>query len=244
MGRRFTRLAGVMIAALASVAFVAGTAGASTGAATATKEQAGYQVTGAQFAGIHGTVYLRNASQYAGSIAGLGQSVQLWGGGKVYVFGISNSTVSGPWSPAFAVFDSTTHALLCSTANATCPDVPASWTSGTANVATGQYIRISAFYSKATGQINVTVAPASSGLTTSYSYHAGTGISFKEARIGTEFGADPWSAPAFTAPASRLKTASFASAGIVNYLGKSHPLTGYWLTSPLAMTGSGSSRGG
>lgn len=238
--KRIYQAAAAIVPALAAVALTAGTASALTGPTVPTKEEAGYQVTGAQFAGIHGTVYLRNAAQYSASVAGLGQSVQLWGGGKVFVLGVSNGTVSGPYSPAVAVFNSTTHALICSTANATCPDVPASWTSGAANVPTGHYVRISAFYTTATGVILFTVADTTAGTATSYSYDAGTGISFKQARLGSEYGNDPWSAPPFTAPAGQQKVAAFTSAGITNYLGKSFSLTGYWTTSPLAMTGAGS----
>lgn len=206
----------------------------------ATPEQAGYQLTGAQFAGIHGTVYLRNATQYAASVGGLGQSVQLWGGGKVYVLGLSNSTTSGPYSPAVAVFDATTHALICATANSTCPDVPASWLSGAANVPTGHTARLSAYYDHADGTIKFTVADVTAGTAHSFVYDAGLAISFTQARIGTEFGSDPWTAPTFHAPATQEKTAAFTSAGIVNYKGRSYPLTGYWTTAALSMTGAGS----
>ena len=61
-----------------------------------TKEQAGYQFTGAQFRYAQATVYLRNASQYSASIGGLGQSVQFWGGGRVYVLGVSDTTTHEP----------------------------------------------------------------------------------------------------------------------------------------------------
>ena len=88
----------VLPAALAATA-----ASAATGPVTATKEQAGYQFTGAQFRYAQATVYLRNASQYSGSIGALGQSVQFWGGGRVYVLGVSDTTTTSPYSPAVAV---------------------------------------------------------------------------------------------------------------------------------------------
>src|SRR5258705_553419 len=89
---------------------IATAAGAATGPVTPTKEQAGYQFTGAQFRYAQATVYLRNASQYSASIGGLGQSVQFWGGGRVYVLGVSDTTSSSPWSPNVAGSSPTTRA--------------------------------------------------------------------------------------------------------------------------------------
>jgi hypothetical protein len=212
-----------------------------------TPEMAGVQLTGAQFAGIHQTFYIRQAAQYAGSVSGYGHSIVLWGGGKVYVFGLSNTTTPGPFSPAVAVFDATTHALICATANSTCPDVPASWTSGTANIPAGHTARESGFYSKNAGAIHFTLADNTTGTSTTFSYQVaapGVKVSFTQARAGTEFGSDPWSAPAsFTHPATTTKVASYTSVGWVNYLGRNHPLTAggqYWHTALLSMTGTGS----
>lgn len=241
-------------AALCAAAATAGTLGLSAlaapaGASTdpATAEMAGVQLTNAQFAGVHQTFYVRQAAQYAGSVGGYGHSIVLWGGGKVYVFGLSDTTTSSPFSPAVAVFNATTHALICATASSTCPDVPASWTSGTANVPAGHTARESDFYSRNAGALHFTLADNTAGTSSTFSYQVaapGVKVSFTQARLGTEFGNDPWSPPgSFTHPATRTKVASYTSVGWVNYLGKNHPLTAagqYWHTSLLSMTGSGS----
>ena len=70
--------------------------------------------------------------------------------------------------------------------------------------------------------------------------NVGTGVNFTQARIGTEFGDTPWSAPAFTAPASQQKTASIFNGTLTNYRGQRYGLTGYWVNTPLIMTGAGS----
>jgi hypothetical protein len=219
----------------------AGSAVAATGGHDpATVEQAGYQLTNGQFRYVHEEVYLRNASQYAGSVAGLGQSIQFWGGGNVYVLGVSNSSTTGPWSPAVAIFNSSTHALICSTAAATpCTGTPQSWINGL-NYTTGDTVVLSMFYDTLQGTLGSTVRDVTNGTATTFTYDAGTGISFGKVRLGTEFGSDPWTAPAFTPPASQLKAAAFTNAGVTNYKGNKHSLVSYFTTAALTMTGAGS----
>ena len=92
---RLTRLAALTAAALTlalPAGLTAATASAATGKVIPTKEEAGYQFTGAQFRYAQASVYLRNASQYSAYVGGLGQSVQFWGGGDVYVLGVSDTT--------------------------------------------------------------------------------------------------------------------------------------------------------
>ncbi len=55
--------------------------------------------------------------------------------------------------------------------------------------------------------------------TSGFTLNVGTGVSFKEVRIGSEFGDTPWSAPAFTAPASQTKVAAFSGGQLTNYKG-------------------------
>ena len=69
----------------------------------------------------------------------------------------------------------------------------------------------------------------------------GTGVSFTQVRIGTEFGNDPWSPPAsFTPPAAQTKLAAFSGGQLTNYKGTKFGFSGYFTTAPLIMTGPGS----
>ena len=115
MGRlsKFFTIATAAAALVLPAGSTATAASAATCPVTPTKEQAGYQFTEAQFRYAQASVYLRNASQYSAFIGGLGQSVQFWGGGRVYVLGVSNTTTTSPWSPNVAVFNNSTHSLVC-----------------------------------------------------------------------------------------------------------------------------------
>ena len=223
------------------VGLTATAASAATGPVTPTKEEAGYQFTGAQFRYAQASVYLRNASQYSASIGGLGQSVQFWGGGNVYVLGVSDSTTTSPYSPAVAVFNNSTHALVCATAGTNpCAGTPASWTSGAVSYPVGHSVQEEIFYNTSNGNLTFTVNDLTAGTSSGFTLNVGTGVSFKEVRIGSEFGDTPWSVPSFTAPASQLKVAAFSGGQLTNYKGTKLGFSGYFTTSPLIMTGPGS----
>ena len=68
----------------------------------------------------------------------------------------------------------------------------------------------------------------------------GTGVSFNEVRIGSEFGDTPWSPPTFTPPAAKVKVAAFSGGQLTNYKGTKLAFSGYFTTAPLIMTGPGS----
>src|SRR6266700_1219150 len=110
----------------------ASTALASVGPQFFSPEQAGYAATGAHFKYVQTSVKLPDASQFATNVAGFGFSVQLRTKFRVVVLGLSNTTTPGDYSAAVAVFNRTTHSLICSTASASkpCPNVPSGWTSG------------------------------------------------------------------------------------------------------------------
>ena len=220
-------------AAALSLGLVA--AGAATAATSqATKEEAGYSFAGgnAHFRYVAASVYLRDPSQYSASVGALGQSVQLWGGGRVYVLGVSDTATKGtPWSPAVAVFNNATHALV------------STGSFGTASYPVGHTVRESIYYNTTTGDLTFTVQDITSSMaatTNVFTVNIGTGVAFAQARIGTEFGDTPWSVPAFTAPASRQKTAALFNGALTNYLGHRYGLAGYWANTPLVMTGPGS----
>ena len=180
-------------AALSLGLAAAGAAAAAT--SQPTKEEAGYSFAGggAHFRYVAASVYLRDPSQYSASVGALGQSVQLWGGGRVYVLGVSDtSTKSTAWSPAVAVFNNATHALVDT------------GSFGTASYPVGHTVHESIYYNMATGDLSFTVQDITSSMaatSNTFTMNIGTGVNFTQARIGTEFGDTPWSVPAFTAPA-------------------------------------------
>lgn len=230
----------VLLAAPASLA--ASAASAVAASATPTTEEAGYQFTGAQFRYAQASVFLRNASQYSSNIGGLGQSVQFWGGGAVYVLGVSDTTSTSPYSPAVAVFNNSTHALKCATAGSNpCENTPSSWLDGSVSYPSGHTVQESIFYNTGNGDLTFAVADLTAGMSSGFTMNIGTGVSFKQVRIGTEFGNDPWSPPAsFHHPAARTKLAVFSNGRLTNYKGTHFGLTGYFTTTPLVMTGPGS----
>jgi hypothetical protein len=243
MSRR-TRLAALTVAAVAlalPAGLMAASASAATGKVIPTKEEAGYQFTGAQFRYAQATVFLRNASQYSAYVGGLGQSVQFWGGGNVYVLGVSDTTSTSPYSPAVAVFNNSTHALVCATSNNTCAGTPSSWTNGSVSYPSGRSVQEEIFYNTGNGDLTFTVNDLTAKTSSGFTMNIGTGVSFKEVRIGTEFGNDPWTPPSsFTAPAAQTKLAAFSGGRLTNYKGTKYGFSGYFTTSPLIMTGAGS----
>src|ERR1700729_1376445 len=86
------RAALALVAGTAAVLALAMPAGASTGTAQISPEQAGYSATGAQFKTIDARVFLRQPAQYAGEVASFGHSVQLWSSGLVISVGLTAST--------------------------------------------------------------------------------------------------------------------------------------------------------
>ena len=147
-------------------------------------------------------MYLRNASQYSASVGGLGQSVQFWGGGDVYVLGVSDTTTTSPYSPAVAVFNNSTHALVCATANNTArahrPRGPA-----VGQLPLGHSVQEEIFYNTGNGDLTFTVNDLTAKTSSGFTMNIGTGVSFKEVRIGTEFGDTPGARRRFTAPRRR-----------------------------------------
>jgi hypothetical protein len=230
------------IAAIATSLAMAGMAAASTGTTQISPEEAGYSATGAQFQTVSASVFLRNPEQYATVVTAYGHSVQLWSSGLVMVLGVSDTTATGSaaagFSPAVAVFDRATHALLASSTDGT---VPAQWcpaggscqpaTAG-GSFPTGTTVAERMHYSPATGAASFTATDTFGDLFTA-TYLAGTGQSFNQARIGTEFSADPWTAPTFTPPANWTKIAVYNNARLVSYSGHAATLESWWVNHPL-----------
>ena len=240
--RRILTTAVAGIAAIATSLIMAGMASASTGTAQISPEEAGYSATGAQFQTVSASVYLRNPEQYATVVAGYGHSVQLWSSGLVMVLDVSGTTATGSaaagFSPAVAVFDRTTHALLASSTDGT---IAAQWcpaggschpaTSGS-SFATGATVTEQMHYSLTTGAASFKAADTVGDVFTA-TYAAGTGQSFTQARIGTEFSANPWAAPSFTPAANWTKIAVYNNARLVSYTGHAATLESWWVNHAL-----------
>jgi hypothetical protein len=224
-------------------------ASASTGPGVPSIEESGYQAADAQFRFVHATVFLRDPTQYSASLAGYGLSVQLWSAGRVIVLGVSDGTGSpGPYSPAVAVFDRVTHALVCSTAEPPgplqCPGTPVSWANGSVSFPAGRSVTESLFYDQRSGIVTATVLDVTTGLASSATYHAGIGQSFKAARIGAEVGNTPWDDAGYiNPPAVVTKLAAFSGAELTTYSGSNSNLRSWWVHSKLIMTSDGTSAG-
>jgi hypothetical protein len=233
---RATLAAGAGAAAVLALALPAG---ASTGTVQISPEHAGYTATNAQFKTVSASVYLRNPEQYATQVAAYGHSVQLWSSGLVMVLGVSDTTATGSaaagFSPAVAVFNRTTHALVAASANGT---IPAQWcpaggtcqpaTSG-GSFATGVTVTERMHYNPATGAATFKASDAAGDLFTA-SYTPGMGVSFTQARIGTEFGSTPWDASySYTPPAGDVRIATYNTVYLTTYSGHTSTLWSWWV---------------
>jgi hypothetical protein len=226
--------AAVMSAAIAPVMLAgSGVAGASTGPAEISPEQAGYTATGAQFKFADTLVYLRNPRQYASEVASFGDSVQLWSAGLVVILGVKAST-SGPGYTQYAtIYDRSTHTVIASNPNAefcdenedVCNLPPRPFDPGT-------QLGMSIEYSPADGSLRMTEV-FSGGFSFVSSYTV-TGQSFTQARIGTDFGGSPWDGSySHKPPASQVKVAAYSNPTLITYSGHSSLLWSWWVHHPL-----------
>lgn len=237
--------AAVLAGAAALAGGSAGVASAATGATIPTVEQAGYAATGAQFQNVQTTVYLRNPAQYASEIGSYGLSVQLWSASRLLVLGVSDTTASSPFSPAVAVFNPATKALVCSTAGSgsqQCPGTPANWANGSVSYKAGHTVTLRAAYNKTLGTVHFVVRDVTAGTSSGFTYDVGTGVSFNQARVGTEFGATPWSAPSpsYSPPKAAAKLAAFTASQLTSYSGHQASFESWWTARAVVMTGPGS----
>jgi hypothetical protein len=230
-------------AAAAAVLAVAVPAGASTGPRYASAEQAGYAATGAQFDMIRASIYLRNPMQYAGEVSQYSHTVQLWSSGLVAVLGVSASTSGTGYTPYAKIFDASTHQLLASNPHAQfCGELdncgPVIGTFGASD--TVEFILT---YGKNGGGIELLALDESRGETSFVAYYtAGAGVSFTQARVGTEFGPDPWTAPSsYTHPAAWTKIGVYDEVQVQTYNGTWSTLASWFVHHKIfmaAVTGS------
>jgi hypothetical protein len=219
-------------AAAAAVLALAAPAAAKTGTSELSPEQAGFTATGAQFKTITADVYLRNPTQYAGQVANLGHSVQLWSSDSVAVLGVTASTAGTSYTPYATIYDRSTHAV-------TAPNPSAQWCVAVGNCsstigswATGETLSEKVTYTASSGTVQLTATPVGGGGVPYFtaSYPIGSTESFNQARVGTDFGSTPWdNTYSYTPPAQYLKTAVFSKVSLTTYSGHTSPLWSWWV---------------
>jgi hypothetical protein len=229
----------LVAAALTSAAVAAvvlagpGVAGASTGTAEISPEQAGYTATGAQFKYVDALVYLRNPRQYASEVASFGDSVQLWSADLVVTLGVTASTSGSGYTQYATIYNRSTHMVIASNPNAEfcdsneneCNLPPTPFDAGT-------QLDLSISYSPADG--NLEMIEVFSGGFSFVSFYTVTGQSFTQARIGTDFGNSPWDGSySHTAPANQVKVAAYSNAHLITYSGHTSALWSWWVHHPL-----------
>jgi hypothetical protein len=222
------RLALALLAAAAAVLALAMPAGASTGTAQISPEQAGYTATGAQFKTIHARVFLRQPTQYAGEVASFGHSVQLWTSDLAVTVGVTASTSGSDYTPYATIYDRSTHQVIASNPNATycepdaCTPVARTFFPGVSWTLTINYL-------PEVGEV-VMSGFTDGGLWGFRSSYDLTAPSFTQARVGTEFGSSPWDASyPHTPPAKSLKIASYSHVDLTSYSGHTATLWSWWV---------------
>ena len=203
----------VMSAAVAAAVLAGpGVAGASTGPAEISPEQAGYTATGAQFKYVDAVLYLRNPGQYASEVARFGDSVQLWSASLVVTLGVTASTSGPGYTQHATVYDRSTHAVIASNPNAEfCDSNQNDCNLPATPFGAGTQLSLSIEYSPADGSLQM-IEASSAGFSFVSSYTI-TGQSFTQARIGTDFGSSPWDGSySYRPPAKQVKAAAYSSA--------------------------------
>ncbi len=226
---------------------LAAPAAAATGAQFYTPEQAGYVATGARFQIVSSVARLPNAANFAPELAGFGVSVQLLTNSRVVVLGVSNSTTAGNYHAAVAVFNRTTHALVCSTAASgarKCPNVGARWTNGSVSFPPGHEVLLNISYIRSTGRDQFFAIDETTGAALTYhGYAPGTGQNYTQARVGAEFADNPWGSFSYHPPAAETRLVSFRGTFLVTYSGSQSGLISWWTRHKVLATSNGASTG-
>ena len=227
-------------AAAAAVLALTVPAGAVTGTAEISPEQAGYTATGAQFKEVDASVFLRQPGQYSGEVGQYSHSVQLWSSGLVAVVGVRASTSGSSYTPYATIYDRSTHQVIASNPNAEfcfpeglgCSTTIQSFPAGdTVTLTIGYEPKEGGLQFFADDQEPVPPGEQDTGSFISFAPDTpGTGVSFTQARVGTEFGSDPWTAPSsYTPPASFMKAAAFIDVALTTYNGRTSTLWSWWV---------------
>lgn len=222
-------------------------AAAATGPKYYSPEQAGYVATGARFQYVQSSFVLPDASSFASEVSSYGLSVQLRTPYRVVVLGVSNTTTAGNYNAAAAVFNKTTHALICSTAGSgtqACPNVGSRWTDGSVNFAPGDHMTLAIFYDRSTGVDHFYVDDDTTGVELFYGgYAPGTGQSYTQARVGAEFAATPWDTFSYSPPASETHLVTFTNSVLITYRGAVSGFASSFTHDKILATSTGTSTG-
>jgi hypothetical protein len=231
--------ASALIAAAAAAAVVlslALPAGASTGSTEISPEQAGFTATGAQFRAITASVYLRNPMQYSGQVSQYSHTVQLWSSDLVAVVGVTASTSGSSYTPYATIYDRSTHQVIASNPNAEeCGDDD-SCSPTIDPFPAGDSVSLTLTYYPGPGYLALEATDNVDEVSfiDEPAYTVGKGISFTQARVGTEFGTDPWTAPSsYAPPAQYTKIAAYSDASLATYTGHISTLWSWWVHHPL-----------
>jgi hypothetical protein len=215
-------------AAAVTVLGLAAPAGAVTGTAEISPEQAGYTATGTQFQVLNAHVFLRQPGQYAGQVASYAQSAQLWSSGLVVTVGVRASTSgTGSYMPYATIYNRSTHQVIASNPNAQSCDLVTNqcYAPQPYNPGIGVFLEVS--YNA--GRVDMTVAGGSGQLDFDSYLDGFTGSSFTQARVGTEFGSTPWDGSySYTPPAQYTKIAAFSGVNLETYSEQSSTLWSWW----------------
>jgi hypothetical protein len=235
-------------AAAAAVLALAVPAGAGTGTTEISPEQAGYTATGAQFDEVQATVYLRNPAQYSGEVSQYGHSVQLWSSDLVAVVGVTTSTSGSSYTPYATIYNRSTHQVIASDPDAFWCDDHDNCSRTIGTFAAGDSVLLTLTYDPRAGVLGLQAFDNNTGdaFINEPAYTVGTGVSFTQARVGTEFGGSPWDASySYTPPAQSTKAAAYTGVALTTYSGHTSTLWSWWVHHKLlANTGqqSGSDR--
>jgi hypothetical protein len=233
------------IAAISGLAFAAGSASAATGAARYSPVEAGYAATGAHFRFVQTVVTLPKVPAL-GEVSRYGLSVHLWSANRVLVLKLQMSDTTAPYKAVASAYDRSTHGLICTTANGSCPNVGAAWLGSPNQFAAGDTVLISAYYSRTNGYDQFTVTDQTSGQSLGFRLADSTSEVYGQARVGAEFGCTPWAAcdtgpVAYKAPAQEDHLVTFTTTRLTTYSGLKTSLTAPWTHSKIFMTADGTS---
>jgi len=159
---------------------------------------------------------------------------------------VSNSTTAGNYNAAVAVFNRSTHALICSTAASgaqKCPNVGSRWTDGSVSFAPGDDVTLTIAYDRAAGRDHFFVDDNTSGVSLSYGgYVPGTGKNYT--RPGWAPNSPP---PRGAALPTRLRPprppGDIPGQRPVTYSGGQSTFSSWWTHHKIVATSDGSSTG-
>ena len=248
-------LAAAVISVIAGVGLAiggaAGTALARTGPAFRSPEQAGYAVSGAHFTGVEAWVTLPTAAGFAREVGQLGVSAQVMTQRLIVDLKATTCTTSTcrpggrpvrrSYRVQVAVYNRSSHALVCSTAasgSRECPKVPSSFRSY--RVRPGSKVQLYIIYAPPWDFLFLSVGAAQYNLPVHKHY------AFTQARLGVEFGANPWSRVPFRSPRTPIAITTFGRpkpppywAEVITADGSSGGIAGWWTHHPVMMTRNG-----